>query len=211
MKYKLIIFDFDGTLADTFPWVMSVASKVADKYKVRKVPESEHEILRGMSAREIFKYLGVPIWKAPMIANYVISLFSKDIGNIALFNGVESLLNALSSRDVIIAILSTNSFANISTVLGPKNTALIDHFECGASIFGKRPKLRKILNKSRVAPAEAILIGDEIRDCEAAIKEGVAFGAVSWGYTRIDALEAHKPTEVFTSVEQLLDKLSTNG
>jgi len=210
MKYKLIIFDFDGTLADTFPWVVSVAGKVADKYKFRKVPESEHEILRGMGAREIFKYLGVPVWKAPLIANYVISLLSKDIGNISLFSGVKSLLNSLASRDVIIAILSTNSFANISAVLGPENTALIHHFECGVFVFGKRPKLRKILKKSGVAPAEAILIGDEIRDCEAALKEGVAFGAVSWGYTRIDALEARKPTEVFTSVEQILDKLSTN-
>jgi len=209
MKYKLIVFDFDGTLADTFPWVLSVASKVADKYKFKKIPESDHEILRGMGAREIFRYLGIPLWKAPLIANYVSRLLSEDIGKISLFNGVDRLLKALSSWNMTVAILSTNSFANISTVLGSENTVLIDHVDCGVSIFGKRPRLRKILKESKVTPNEAILIGDEIRDCEAAKKEGVAFGAVSWGYTRIDALEACKPTEVFTSVDQISSTLFT--
>ena len=210
MKYNLVIFDFDGTLADTFPWVMNIGNQVADKYGFKKLPENEHEILRRLSAREIIKHLGVPLWKTPMIANYVLRLLSEDIDNVSLFKGVDGLLNALSNREVTLAILSTNSFANISTVLGPKNMALIDHFECGVSVFGKRPKLRKILKKSRMAPAEAILIGDEIRDYEAANMENVAFGAVSWGYTRMEALEACNPTEVFTSVDQISGKLLLN-
>jgi len=207
MKYKLIIFDFDGTLADTFPWVARAANKVADKYKLKKVPESEYEALRSLGAREIFKYLGIPLWKAPLIANQVLKLLSNDIGKVSMFNGMEDLLRTLSGGKITIAILSTNSFTNISTVLGSENTALINHFECGVSIFGKRPKLRKILKKSRALPSEAIYIGDEIRDFEAASKEGIAFGAVSWGYTRIEALEAGNPTEVFTSVDQISDKV----
>lgn len=210
MKYELIIFDFDGTLADTFPWAASIANKVADKYKFKKIPENEYETLRELGAREIFKYLGIPLWKTPLIANHMRKLLTKNIGGISLFNGVDNLLEALSSRKAIIAILSTNSFANISTVLDSKNTALINHFECGVSVFGKRSKLRKILKKSRIPLDETIFIGDEIRDCEAANKEGVAFGAVSWGYTHIEALEACKPTEVFTSVDQISSKLLSN-
>jgi len=211
MKYNLFIFDFDGTLADTFPWVASITNKVADKYGFKKVSENEYETLRGLGAREIFKYLGIPLWKAPLIANYMRGMLSKNIGEISLFNGVDNLLEALSSRKVTIAVLSTNSFANISTVLGSRNTALIDHFECGVSVFGKRAKLRKILKKSGMPPREAIFIGDEIRDCEAANKVGIAFGAVSWGYTRIASLEACKPTEIFTSVDQISDKVLTHA
>jgi len=207
LKYNLVIFDFDGTLADTFPWFTGIINKVADKYKFRKVSENDQEILRGLGAREIIKYLGIPLWKSPLIANHVRRLLSNNIGEISLFNGVDSLLETLSSRKATIAVLSTNSFANISTVLGPKNTALIDHFECGVSVFGKRPKLRKILKRNRVPPSEAIYIGDEIRDREAANKEGVAFGAVSWGYTLMEALEACNPTEIFTSVDQISGKL----
>lgn len=207
MKYKLIIFDFDGTLADTFPWFTSVINKVADKYKFKKVSENDEETLRGLGAREIFKYLGIPLWKTPMIGKYMSSLLSEDINKVSLFDGIEALLKSLSTKQVTIAILSTNSFSNICTVLGPENTALIDYFECGVSVLGKRTKLRKILKKSGIPSTEAIFIGDEIRDCEAATKAGVAFGAVSWGYTRIDALESCKPTEVFPSVDQISDKL----
>jgi phosphoglycolate phosphatase len=207
MKYSLIIFDFDGTLADTFPWFARVINKVADKYKFKKVSENDHELLRGLGAREIFKYLGIPLWKTPMIGKYISSLLSQDIHKISLFDGIDGLLKSLSMKNVTIAVLSTNSFTNISAVLGSENTALIDHFECGVSALGKRAKLRKILKKSRIPPSETIFIGDEIRDCEAANKAGVAFGAVSWGYTRIDSLESCKPTEVFTSVDQISDKL----
>lgn len=211
MKYKLIIFDFDGTLADTFPWMVSFGNKVADKYKFKKVPETEIDYLRGLGAREIFKYLDIPVWKAPVIAKYALGLLSENIDKISLFDGIDDLLRRISNRGATIAILSTNSFANITTVLGPENTALIDQFECGASIFGKRPKLRKILKKSGIPASEAIYIGDEIRDCEAATKEGVAFGAVSWGYTRVEALEACHPAEVFTSVDQIVEKVLVNN
>ena len=207
MKYKLIIFDFDGTLADTFPWFSSVINKAADKYKFKKVSENEHDLLRGLGAREIFKYLGIPLWKTPLIGRYMSALLSKDIHEISLFDGIEDLLRSLSTRNVTLAVLSTNSFANISAVLGSENTALIDYFECGVSALGKRAKLRKILKKSRIPSSEAIFIGDEIRDCEAANKAGVAFGGVFWGYTRIDSLESCKPTDIFTSVDQISDKL----
>jgi len=207
MKYDLIIFDFDGTLANTFPWFSSVINQVADKYKFKKVSENDQEFLRGLGAREILKYLGIPLWKAPMIGKYTSSLLSKNIREISLFDGIEDLLKSLSMENVTIAILSTNSFTNISTVLGSENTALIDYFECGVSAFGKRTKLRKILKKSKIPPNKAIFIGDEIRDCEAANKADVAFGAVSWGYTRIDSLESCNPTEVFTSVDQISGKL----
>ena len=207
MNYNLIIFDFDGTLADTFPWFTSVINKVADKYKFKKVSENEYETLRGLGAREIFKYLGIPLWKTPMIGNYISALLSKDIRKISLFNGIDSLLKLLSIKKVKIAILSSNSFINISKVLGSENFVFIDYFECGVSAFGKRAKLRKILKKSKIPPSEAIFIGDEIRDCEAANKEGIAFGAVSWGYTRMESLESCKPTEVFTSIDQISDKL----
>jgi phosphoglycolate phosphatase len=207
MKYNLIIFDFDGTLADTFPWFTNIINKVADKYRFKKVSESDYEILRGLSAREIFKYLGIPLWKTPMIGNYISVLLSEDIRKISLLNGIDRLLKLLSTREVTIAILSSNSFTNISEVLGSENTALIDYFECGVLALGKRVKLRKILKKSKIPSSEAIFIGDEIRDCEAANKEGIAFGAVSWGYTRVESLESCKPTEVFTSIDQISDKL----
>ena len=110
MKYKLIIFDFDGTLADTYPWFTQVLNEVADKYKFKKVAESEYEKLRGYDTNEILQYLGVPLWKMPMIANHMRKLMYKDIHQISLFEGIDNLLHCLSNKGVILAVVSSNSY-----------------------------------------------------------------------------------------------------
>jgi phosphoglycolate phosphatase len=58
------------------------------------------------------------------------------------------------------------------------------------SIFGKRAHLRRVLRQSGVARERALYIGDQAADLEAARAEGIAFGAVSWGYGDAAHLEA---------------------
>jgi phosphoglycolate phosphatase len=61
-----------------------------------------------------------------------------------------------------------------------------------------------VLARSGVPAADAICVGDEIRDGQAARAAGVAFGAVSWGYHALAALRGEGPAEVFERVEDLL-------
>jgi len=82
MKYRMIIFDFDGTLADSFPWLMSVANQVADRYEFKRIEESEFETLRGYSAGSMLKHLGVARWKVPMIGNHIRTLMAQEISRI---------------------------------------------------------------------------------------------------------------------------------
>ena len=208
VKYKLVIFDFDGTLADTFPWFAGVINKVAEKYHFKRIEPDEHETIRGFDARGVLKYLGVPLWKMPLIANYLRTLMTHDIQEIALFQGIEGLLHRLSGLGATLAVVSSNSYENIRHVLGAEMTALIAHYECGVSMFGKEAKLRKILKRSGVAPGEAIYIGDEIRDSEAARKVGLAFGGASWGYTVAESLHAHAPADVFSSIDDIMVRLT---
>ena len=46
--YGLVVFDFDGTLADSFPWFCGVLNEVAARYRFRQVGTEEIETLRGM-------------------------------------------------------------------------------------------------------------------------------------------------------------------
>jgi phosphoglycolate phosphatase len=93
-------------------------------------------------------------------------------------------------------------------VLGPENAALIGHYACGAGLFGKAAKLRKVLKASGIPGSEAICIGDEIRDHEAAARVGIAFGAVAWGYARPDALRACSPALTFETMDEIARKLA---
>ena len=208
MKYKLIIFDFDGTLADTFPWFASVINKVAEKYHFRKIEKSESEMLRNCDAHKILKFLGLSLWKIPMVANHMRTLMARDIHQIPLFEGIEGLLHRLSSKGLMLAVVSSNTYENVCQILGTENAALISYYECGASMFGKEVKLRKIINKSGVLPGESMYIGDEIRDIEAAKKLNIAFGGVSWGYNRVESLKVHSPGVVFATVDEIAEKMA---
>lgn len=206
-KYKLAIFDFDGTLADTFPWFQLVLNGVAERFRFKKVDAEETDLLRGKSARELLQYLGIPRWKVPFIARHMRSLMANDIEMVRLFSGADHMLRTLSKSGMTLAVVSSNAEHNVRFVLGADTSTLVRYYACGASMFGKSTKFRTILRKSGLRPSDAIYIGDEIRDFESASQEGLSFGAVAWGYTRAETLAALSPRFMFTSVEQIADKL----
>jgi phosphoglycolate phosphatase len=209
MRYRLALFDFDGTLADSYAWFLGVVNRFADEHGFRRIEEPEIETLRGQSARQVMGALGLPAWKLPRIAHQMRREMATDIGRIALFPGMDQVLRGLADRGVELAVVTSNSQENVRRVLGPEISELIRCYACGASIFGKRPKLRAVLRASGIPAREAIAIGDEIRDLEAARAEGIAFGAVAWGYTRPEALRAHGPEEMFAEPGEILRRLGS--
>lgn len=208
MKYKLAIFDFDGTLADSLPWAASVVNEFADQYGFQRIDPNDHEQLRNFEAKQLMQHLGVKMWKVPQMAIHVRRRMSEEIERIPMFPGVGEMLRQLVQAGMILAVVSSNSEANVRRVLGPQNAALIRDFDCGAAVFGKASKLKAVFRRCQVEPNQAILIGDEIRDAVAARKVKMAFGAVSWGYTNPDALRTQQPEEFFTTVEEIAARLA---
>ena len=209
MSYRLAIFDFDGTLADSLPWFMGAMNECADRFGFRRVEPHEMETLRGYEARRIIAHVGAPMWKMPLIARHMRTRMEADIGGITLFPGVERLLGELTAAGIRIAIVTSNSAENVRRVLGPRNAALVHHLECGVSILGKQPRLRKVLRAAGIPAAQAISIGDEIRDLHASRAAGIPFGAVGWGFTTLDALRALNPDAVFRTMDEMIDALTS--
>ena len=208
MKYKLVIFDFDGTLADTFPYVLHIMDQVSEKFDLKKVDRSEIDTLRTFDARMVMKHLDIPFWKVPAISKHVMKLVAEDINFFSLFDGVDQLLRDLSNRGVKLGVVTSNSYENVQKILGPENAALIHYYECGVQIFGKQAKLKKILQQSDTRASETLCIGDEIRDIQAAQKVNIPFGAVAWGYTNLEALKAYSPAEVFIKVGEIAERIA---
>ena len=207
MRYRLAIFDFDGTLADSFPLVLGMMNDVADRFGFRRVGEGELDELRLCGAREIMRRLGVKRWKLPMIARYVRARMAAEVDQITLFPGADQMLAKLAGQGVRLAVVSANGEDTIKTVLGLQNATLIEGFSGGVSLFGKRRKLVKMAKLAGLAAADCIVIGDELRDLDAARAAGMAFGAVSWGATRAEALAAEGAQYVFTDMEQIASTL----
>jgi len=207
MKYKLAIFDFDGTLADSFPFFLTTVNELADIHKFKRIDSAELDTLRRHSAREMLAHVGLPLWKAPLVGRDFKRIMATKINQIRMFAGVETMLRALDERSVVLSVATSNAYENVRHVLTPEITDLMAHPQCGTSLFGKSARLRNILRHTGIRPDEAIFIGDEIRDMDAAHSEGIDFGAVTWGYTSADALAARSPAEVFSSMDEIVEKI----
>jgi phosphoglycolate phosphatase len=204
--YSLAIFDYDGTLADSFPWFCSVLNQTARRFGFREVAEGEADELRMLDSRQIVARLGVPLWKMPAIAMHMRKLSAEAGDAVALFPGAEQMLVRLAANEVAIAVVSSNSEAVIRRTLG-RAAAHVSHFGCGASLWGKSAKFSAVVRQAGVERRRTIAIGDEIRDIDAARRAGIASGAVTFGYNIGASLRAREPDLIFDDYEQLLAKL----
>jgi phosphoglycolate phosphatase len=205
--YSLVIFDLDGTLADSFPWFRRHVNGVADRFAFRRIADEDVESLRHADSREILTRLEVPTWKLPAIARHMRRLKAQHIQDIPLFDGAEAMLRTLSQAGFRLALVSSDSEANARQQLG-ELAALFSHFDCGASIFGKARKFRRVVKRAGLAPDAVIAIGDEVRDIEAARSVGIACGAVRWGFASSEALRARAPDLMFERMEDIARELA---
>ena len=181
MTFRLAIFDFDGTLADSFPFFVHAQRVLADKHGFAPIDTAAIESARQRSVSDLVRNSGLPPWKLPRVANDF-RVMMRDADGIALFDGVEAMLAGLSTRGVMLGLLTSNARENVDRVLGSVNLAHFADIDCGMSLFGKRPRIRSMLRRLGVPAADALYIGDQDSDGEAANAERVAFGAVGWGY-----------------------------
>jgi phosphoglycolate phosphatase len=177
-----------------------MANEVARRFRFRQISDDEIAMLRGRSSREVVAYMRVPAWKMPFIARHTRRLVSENTSKIPLFPESPALIRSLHEAGVVLALVSSNSEANVRKILGPELAGCISHYACGASMFGKTPKFRKVIRRAGARHGQVLSIGDETRDIEAASRAGIDSGAVTWGYARPEILEAHRPTFLFNTM-----------
>ena len=177
--YDLAIFDFDGTLADSWRMMGEAMVEAADTFGFRRLSPAEAQDLRGKDNRVVMEALGVRMWQLPRIVVHMRQVALERADRITLFPGVDDLLPQLTAAGVRVAVVSSNSEAVVRRVLGPSLSGCVADFDCGAAMFGKTSKFRRVVRRAGVPPARAVGIGDEVRDIEAAHAAGVAAAAVT--------------------------------
>ena len=204
---KTVIFDFDGTIADSLLGVLAVYERAHN----HNIPRTSDEVqgFRNKSILEISRTLNVPMHKMVWLAFFGRKEFEKHLDKVKLYHGMELLLRKLHDSGAKICILSTNRSGTIRKFLKlQKIDKMVDKIYGKAWIFNKAPKLRRLLSREVTEKTSVCLVGDEIIDVKAAKKAGIQSVAVSWGYTSREGLERTEPTAIVDSTDELYKVLN---
>jgi HAD superfamily hydrolase (TIGR01549 family) len=194
-----IVFDFDGTIANTLDDIKEIV-----RTSVNDFCEDDFDLLRNEGIKEVIKRKKIPMYKIPkMILNITSQL--KDKTNIPLFADMTKVLHTLATSYKL-GIVSSNSEENIRQCLTKHQ---LDHaFEfvySQSSLFGKDRVLKKMCQKHKLNLAEIVYVGDEDRDIMACKKVNIKNMAVCWGYNAEKRLWALNPDYIVTSPLQIID------
>ncbi|MFJ7918838.1 HAD-IA family hydrolase [Lysinibacillus fusiformis] len=202
---KHIIFDFDGTLADSTAVFASAWNTLAQKYKFKGIELKEIDTLKKLSISERSKLFDFPMYKLPMILPQFYKLYRQSLNDVHLFEGMKEVLLEIDKRGYKILIISSNSKDNIVEFLKMNGIHCVADVLCSNRIFGKDKVMKKFLKESNVSATEVIYIGDEQRDIVACKKAGIPIIWVEWGYDAIEVIQNEEPEYKVATPEEILE------
>ncbi len=204
-----LIFDFDGTLADSLPLILKLFCELTNR---PILPDAEIERLRVLPTTQLIRELKVPLWRVPVLLTKGRAAMAARMSEVPLFDGIPEVLAQLERDGHRMFIVSSNSVQNVEKFL--KAHHLEHHFERvygGAALTGKAIILRKIMRQNHIDSSEAFYIGDEVRDVDGAEKVGLRTVAVAWGLSGEQALAARKPYRLIRKASELPKMISIDG
>lgn len=198
-----IIFDFDGTIADSFDYVAGFLERHVRKS--HPLTPEEKDTLRGMTMTEMALHLGSPKWKLPILFLVGRYAMTKEIYNVPIFEGIGKVIEQLQAEGHELVIVSSNNNRNIKKSL--KQHHLYKFFTDlygNAAFFGKKWAIRRVLKRNNLVAKDAVYIGDEARDVIAAKAAGIRVIAASWGFDDRHILATLEPTAIADSPEDIV-------
>jgi len=206
MAYRTIIFDFDGTLADTLEESRKIYNVLAPDYGLRQVQAEELPQLRHFSLLELLGHLNIPKRRVPSLISRGTALMRGNITRLQLIPGIDEVLKELRPRVQSFGVLTSNAPANVDLFLRAHGLReLFDFISSTSKLTGKAKHIKAIRKTFSLKESEMLYVGDEIRDVVASKKAHIPVAAVTWGFNSPEALAEHHPQHLINQVGELLD------
>ncbi len=208
MKKDYLIFDFDGTIADTFEAILKAVRSISKDYGMEKITDEDIKKFKEKGMRQLIKDLKISLVKMATINRRIKAIINKDIASLKSFPGLEEAFLELKKRGYSIGILTSNSKGNVEKFLKSNDLGFFEFIYSDSSLFGKDKVLKKLLREHNIKSNRVVYFGDEIRDIQAALKLNIKIVAVSWGFNSKKALEKYKPTYLLEKPSEILTLFS---
>lgn len=199
---SIILFDFDGTIADTISAGLEIINSHAEKYGYKRL---DGDINTHFSALQLVKLAEVKLWKLPYLIYQLKKKLSEKSDELQVLPEAPNLIKKLNAAGYELGILTSNSLKTVKAFL--KKYELDSFFtflRTDVSLFGKKKalaKAKKVINK------KIVYIGDELRDIEACRKNDIPIVSIPWGLNSYESLEEHNPGLVAKTADEAYNLL----
>jgi len=203
-----LLFDFDGTIADSIHIGWKIANILAPEFGHKEFSQVDFELFRSQQIHKIFKALHIPIYKIPKAISMALAEYRHLVHELEPCEGIVPMLNTLSEMHIPMALLSSNTRENLSLFLQRLQINAFDWVEGTAGILKKQHRIKMQIKKHRLNPKDIIYIGDETRDIDAAKKCGIKVIAVTWGFHTAALLSSHHPDYLVNKPDEIVEIVS---
>ena len=209
MTAKVILFDFDGTIADTYQVIANITNQLSTEFGYKALDEEELLLIKNLSSREIVKRSEISIFKLPFLVRRIRTELKKEIAELNAISDMVRVLLRLKSTGYILGIVTSNTRENVDIFLNKHGlNSIFSFIYSGTAIFGKHRVLKQVVREHRLKKSDVIYVGDETRDVRSARKSGIAIIAVSWGFNSAEILQEHKPNYLVDRPQELLEAIA---
>lgn len=205
---KIVIFDFDGTLVDTFDLIFDITNRLSVEFGYKQTKKEEIPHIEKLSPLQLINQSGISIFKVPFLLRKIRTEFHKEIEKVNLFAGIKETLLSLKNQGFQLGIITSNGEENVSTILQKYDLLIFDFMASGTTLFGKHKIIRKYLKSQKIQPEEIVYVGDETRDINSAKKAKVKVIGVTWGFNSRDALSEYQPDALVDKPQELMEVIN---
>lgn len=204
-----VLFDFDGTIANTLEAIVAIYNQVCERYSGRKIELSEIENLKHLDVLQLAQELGISVLKFPLLVLHTQSEMKQYLSSTPLFEGLEESLHSLHINGHRLGIVTSNTVQNVNIFLLAHNLDMFDFVYGEKEYFSKGKKIRKVIRKHVQDGEKVIYVGDEVRDIVAAREAGIDCVAVSWGFNSLQKLTSENPITIVSDPKKLADVIQS--
>jgi phosphoglycolate phosphatase len=204
----LIVFDLDGTLADTLPDIAAAANAALRRLGLPERPPAAVREMIGGGERKLMERLVGPAQsdRADECLKLYLDHYTRHNGELTrLYPGVPETLAGLSGKKL--AVLS-NKLQHLTqqTLEAIGIARFFSAIRGGGAGFPLKPapdSLVALIAAMGVGPSRSLMVGDKVADIKTGREAGAFTAAVTYGYGDLDSLAAATPDFLLQRFPQL--------